>query len=37
MDKERVKDIIKAWIQRMNEDEILSKNVVALNFGIYEP
>ena len=36
MDKERVKDIIKEWIQRINEDEILPKDVVALNFGLYE-
>jgi hypothetical protein len=37
MDQERVKDIIKAWIQRMNEAETLPKDVVALNFGLYEP
>ncbi|WPC39927.1 hypothetical protein [Clostridium sp. JS66] len=37
MNREHVKDIIKAWIQRINEGEVLSKDIVALNFGLYEP
>jgi hypothetical protein len=37
MDKESVKNIIRAWIKRMNENEILPENILALNFGLYEP
>ena len=32
MDKESVKNIIRAWIKRMNENEILPENILALNF-----
>lgn len=32
-----VKMIIREWILRINEQEILPKNIVALNFGLYEP
>lgn len=35
--KERVKEIIKNWILRINKEETLPKNIVALNFGLFEP
>lgn len=37
MDWDRVKQIVKEWILRINESEILSDGIVALNFGLFEP
>ena len=37
MNKEQVKEIIRAWILRMNESETLPPNITALNFGLNEP
>ena len=35
--KERVKNIIKNWILRIDEEETLPKEIIALNFGLFEP
>lgn len=32
MEKERIKNRIKAWILRINESELLPQNIVVLNF-----
>lgn len=37
MNKEHIKSVIKEWILRMNKNETLPDNIVALNFGLYEP
>ena len=33
--KERVKNIIKNWILRIDEEETLPKEIIALNFGLF--
>ena len=35
--KERVKNIIKNWILRIDKEETLPKEIIALNFGLFEP
>lgn len=37
MQKEKIKFIIKEWILRLNETETLPENIIAINFGLYEP
>lgn len=37
MDKENIKQNIKEWILEINKQEILSKEIIALNFGLFEP
>lgn len=37
MEKERIKKIIKVWLMQIDRKETLSTNIVALNFGLYEP
>lgn len=37
MDRVFIKDTIKDWILRINDEEILPNNIKALNFGIFEP
>jgi hypothetical protein len=32
-----IKETIKDWILRINDEEILPENIKALNFGIFEP
>ncbi len=35
--KKRVKKIVKNWILEINKEETLSKDITALNFGLFEP
>jgi len=37
LDRVFIKDTIKDWILRINDEEILPENIKALNFGIFEP
>lgn len=37
MNKVQVKSVIKEWIIRMDKSDSLPENIVALNFGLYEP
>ncbi len=35
--EERIKEIIKNWILEINKQEIIPKEIIALNFGLFEP
>ncbi|AQR91711.1 hypothetical protein [Clostridium saccharobutylicum] len=37
MERDKVKKIIKEWILRINNEEVLPDNIEALNFGLFEP
>lgn len=37
MDRVFIKETIKNWILRINDEEVLPENIEALNFGIFEP
>ncbi|MBU5316356.1 hypothetical protein KQI30_08740 [Clostridium bornimense] len=37
MERDNVKKIIKDWIMRVNDENILPEDITALNFGLYEP
>lgn len=37
LERDNVKKIIKEWILRIENDEILPDNIEALNFGLFEP
>ncbi|WP_238907217.1 hypothetical protein [Clostridium sp. YIM B02506] len=37
MDRVFIKETIKDWILRINDEEVLPENIEALNFGIFEP
>jgi len=34
MNKENIKNIIKAWLLRINEQESLTNDIISLNFGL---
>ena len=36
-DKENVKSIVKEWILKINENEEIEEDIIAINFGIFEP
>lgn len=37
MEKENLKSIIKEWILRIDKTESIPENIIAINFGLYEP
>ena len=37
MERDSVKKIVKEWIMRVNDENILPEDIIALNFGLYEP
>ena len=37
VEKDQIKQTIKTWIRTVNHMEILPNEIVALNFGLYEP
>lgn len=37
IDREKIKSIIKEWVQKVDKKDVIPSNISAINFGLYEP